>query len=97
MTWKGLSASGANVKVHISLASDSITCGMTPVLQEPNKAKVLDPRARIVGGHECPKGECPWQVLYAALKERLSLRVCCTEAFASCRYGALKRVSSCFV
>uniref|UniRef100_A0A672YQ35 Coagulation factor VII n=1 Tax=Sphaeramia orbicularis TaxID=375764 RepID=A0A672YQ35_9TELE len=23
----------------------------------------LDPRARIVGGSVCPKGECPWQVL----------------------------------
>uniref|UniRef100_A0A3Q2XLC2 Coagulation factor VII n=1 Tax=Hippocampus comes TaxID=109280 RepID=A0A3Q2XLC2_HIPCM len=42
---------------------NSITCGMTPVLQDPNKAKKLDPRARIVGGQECPKGECPWQVL----------------------------------
>uniref|UniRef100_A0A3Q2YQ84 Coagulation factor VII n=1 Tax=Hippocampus comes TaxID=109280 RepID=A0A3Q2YQ84_HIPCM len=45
------------------MPKDSITCGMTPVLQDPNKAKKLDPRARIVGGQECPKGECPWQVL----------------------------------
>lgn len=35
---------------------------MVPVLHDENKAKQLDPRARIVGGTECPKGECPWQV-----------------------------------
>ncbi|XP_077423153.1 coagulation factor VII-like [Vanacampus margaritifer] len=45
------------------MAKDSITCGTTPVLEDPNKATQLDPRARIVGGNECPKGECPWQVL----------------------------------
>ncbi|XP_051913440.1 coagulation factor VII [Hippocampus zosterae] len=45
------------------MPKDLIACGMTPVLQDPNKAKELDPRARIVGGQECPKGECPWQVL----------------------------------
>uniref|UniRef100_A0A3B4TCY3 Coagulation factor VII n=1 Tax=Seriola dumerili TaxID=41447 RepID=A0A3B4TCY3_SERDU len=41
----------------------SIACGMVPVLQDKNKAHQLDSRARIVGGTECPKGECPWQVL----------------------------------
>ncbi|XP_042260201.1 coagulation factor VII-like [Thunnus maccoyii] len=45
------------------LAKESIACGMVPVLQGEDKAKQLDPRARIVGGVECPKGECPWQVL----------------------------------
>ncbi|CAK6980427.1 coagulation factor VII-like [Scomber scombrus] len=45
------------------VAKESIACGMVPVLQGEDKAKQLDPRARIVGGTECPKGECPWQVL----------------------------------
>lgn len=45
------------------LVKDSTACGMTPSLQGPNKSKQLDSRARIVGGTECPKGECPWQVL----------------------------------
>ncbi|XP_059183730.1 coagulation factor VII-like [Centropristis striata] len=44
-------------------AKDSIACGMVPVLQGATKAEQLDPRIRIVGGTECPKGECPWQVL----------------------------------
>uniref|UniRef100_A0A8C2ZG97 Coagulation factor VIIi n=1 Tax=Cyclopterus lumpus TaxID=8103 RepID=A0A8C2ZG97_CYCLU len=42
--------------------SCAIACGMVPVLQE-RKVEQLDSRARIVGGTECPKGECPWQVL----------------------------------
>ncbi|XP_026219557.1 coagulation factor VII [Anabas testudineus] len=45
------------------VAKEEIECGMVPVLQGENKAQQLDPRARIVGGTECPKGECPWQVL----------------------------------
>uniref|UniRef100_A0A3Q3IGL4 Coagulation factor VII n=1 Tax=Monopterus albus TaxID=43700 RepID=A0A3Q3IGL4_MONAL len=44
-------------------AKESIACGMVPILQDENKAQQLDSRARIVGGTECPKGECPWQVL----------------------------------
>uniref|UniRef100_UPI0037E99BB9 uncharacterized protein n=1 Tax=Semicossyphus pulcher TaxID=241346 RepID=UPI0037E99BB9 len=44
-------------------ARDVLACGMVPVLQGGNKAEQLDSRARIVGGTECPKGECPWQVL----------------------------------
>ncbi|KAM8871559.1 coagulation factor VII-like [Synchiropus picturatus] len=39
----------------------STSCGRVPVLG--NQPKQLDGRARIVGGSECPKGECPWQVL----------------------------------
>ncbi|XP_076021925.1 coagulation factor VII [Genypterus blacodes] len=45
------------------LAQESIACGMVPILQGENKAQQLDPRARIVGGSQCPKGHCPWQVL----------------------------------
>ncbi|KAF7660259.1 hypothetical protein LDENG_00285210 [Lucifuga dentata] len=45
------------------LAQESIACGMVPVLQGDNKEEQLDSRARIVGGTECPKGHCPWQVL----------------------------------
>ncbi|XP_038580399.1 LOW QUALITY PROTEIN: coagulation factor VII-like [Micropterus salmoides] len=45
------------------VAKESIACGMVPILQGENKAKQLDSRARIVGGTECPKGQCPWQVL----------------------------------
>ncbi|XP_075333048.1 coagulation factor VII-like [Odontesthes bonariensis] len=41
------------------VAKESVACGMVPVLQGKNK----DERLRIVGGNECPKGECPWQVL----------------------------------
>ncbi|CAJ1086875.1 LOW QUALITY PROTEIN: coagulation factor VII-like [Xyrichtys novacula] len=44
-------------------AKEPIACGMVPVLQGETKAEQLDSRARIVGGTECPKGECPWQVL----------------------------------
>uniref|UniRef100_A0A8C4HAM2 Coagulation factor VII n=2 Tax=Dicentrarchus labrax TaxID=13489 RepID=A0A8C4HAM2_DICLA len=45
------------------VANESVVCGMVPILEGENKANQLDPRARIVGGTECPKGECPWQVL----------------------------------
>ncbi|XP_039998167.1 coagulation factor VII [Xiphias gladius] len=45
------------------VARGPIACGMVPVLQGENKAQQPDARARIVGGTECPKGECPWQVL----------------------------------
>ncbi|XP_037619147.1 coagulation factor VII [Sebastes umbrosus] len=45
------------------VAKESIACGMVPVLHGQNKTEQLDSRARIVGGTECPKGECPWQVL----------------------------------
>ncbi|XP_061745375.1 coagulation factor VII-like [Nerophis ophidion] len=45
------------------VAKDAIPCGVTPVIQGSSKAALDDPRARIVGGNECPKGECPWQVL----------------------------------
>ncbi|KAM7365846.1 hypothetical protein PAMP_016744 [Pampus punctatissimus] len=42
------------------LAKESIACGMVPVLQGKDKHKQLE--SRIVGGTECPKGRCPWQV-----------------------------------
>ncbi|XP_061635960.1 coagulation factor VII-like isoform X2 [Phyllopteryx taeniolatus] len=59
-----LNADGRNCMAKGDLrAIYSIPCGVTPALQDPNRAKQLDPRARIVGGSECPKGECPWQVL----------------------------------
>ncbi|TMS01034.1 Coagulation factor VII, partial [Larimichthys crocea] len=45
------------------VAKEPVACGSVPVLQEQNKSQQLDPRGRIVGGTECPKGECPWQVL----------------------------------
>ncbi|XP_035493644.1 coagulation factor VII isoform X2 [Scophthalmus maximus] len=45
------------------VAEGSLACGMVPVLQGGDKEQQLDSRARIVGGTECPKGECPWQVL----------------------------------
>ncbi|XP_058475588.1 coagulation factor VII-like [Solea solea] len=45
------------------VAQGSLACGMVPVRHGKNKNQQLDPRARIVGGTECPKGECPWQVL----------------------------------
>ncbi|XP_068612676.1 coagulation factor VII-like [Brachionichthys hirsutus] len=45
------------------VAEEAIACGMVPVLQGENESQQLHPRGRIVGGTECPKGECPWQVL----------------------------------
>ncbi|RVE75128.1 hypothetical protein OJAV_G00013830 [Oryzias javanicus] len=41
------------------VSKEPIGCGMVPVLQGQTKEEHL----RIVGGTECPKGECPWQVL----------------------------------
>ncbi|XP_037319364.2 coagulation factor VII isoform X1 [Pungitius pungitius] len=43
-------------------STEPIACGMVPVLKQ-NRLETLDSLARIVGGTECPKGECPWQVL----------------------------------
>ncbi|CAL9698419.1 unnamed protein product [Knipowitschia caucasica] len=41
-----------------------IGCGTVPVLQNrTGPGPGLDPRGRIVGGDECPRGECPWTVL----------------------------------
>lgn len=48
--------------VYLIGVSETIQCGMVPILQGENKANQIDPRLRIVGGTECPKGECPWQV-----------------------------------
>ncbi|XP_061688427.1 coagulation factor VII-like [Syngnathoides biaculeatus] len=52
-----------NTDGRTCMAKDSIPCGVTLAPQDPNRANQLDPRARIVSGNECPKGECPWQVL----------------------------------
>lgn len=38
---------------------EQMACGTVPVLQNVSKDMHL---LRIVGGTECPKGECPWQV-----------------------------------
>nr|AAM88341.1 coagulation factor VII [Danio rerio] len=39
-------------------------CGKVPLLQAGKAADhQVDLRSRIVGGSECPKGHCPWQVL----------------------------------
>ncbi|XP_041637979.1 coagulation factor VII-like [Cheilinus undulatus] len=43
--------------------AEPIVCGTVPVLEAQNRSEELDSRGRIVGGTECPKGECPWQVL----------------------------------
>ncbi|KAG9349643.1 hypothetical protein JZ751_028091 [Albula glossodonta] len=48
------------------LPQEMYPCGRVPVLQGNLSGKMDlpdDPRARIVGGTECPKGHCPWQVL----------------------------------
>nr|XP_015219956.1 PREDICTED: coagulation factor VII [Lepisosteus oculatus] len=45
---------------------DLYPCGKIPILKEDQSAKTdksSDSRGRIVGGTECPKGHCPWQVL----------------------------------
>ncbi|CAN9498314.1 unnamed protein product [Ophioblennius macclurei] len=44
---------------HSCIAKEELACGMVPVLQGKKKNELQ----RIVGGTECPKGECPWQVL----------------------------------
>ncbi|KAB0343220.1 hypothetical protein FD754_020146, partial [Muntiacus muntjak] len=51
-----------------TLQADGVTCapaveypcGKIPVLEKRNGSK---PQGRIVGGHVCPKGECPWQAM----------------------------------
>lgn len=48
------------IKFLSFLFSESVACGM--VLSTQFEHNHLNPRARIVGGNECPKGECPWQV-----------------------------------
>ncbi|XP_067261306.1 coagulation factor VII [Chanodichthys erythropterus] len=47
------------------LTNEAFPCGKVPLLQGGRAATNLqeDPRSRIVGGAECPKGHCPWQVL----------------------------------
>ncbi|XP_071015671.1 coagulation factor VII isoform X3 [Oncorhynchus clarkii lewisi] len=48
------------------LTQETMACGKVPVLHGSASEKgdiPLDPRSRIVGGTECPKGHCPWQVL----------------------------------
>lgn len=42
------------------LFSESVACGM--VLSTQFEHNQRNPHARVVGGNECPKGECPWQV-----------------------------------
>ncbi|TDG95919.1 hypothetical protein EPR50_G00243920 [Perca flavescens] len=44
----------------LNCENEVIVCGMVPVLHGQKKS---DSRGRIVGGTECPRGECPWQVL----------------------------------
>ncbi|XP_059409426.1 coagulation factor VII-like [Carassius carassius] len=47
------------------LTKEAFPCGKVPLLQGPGAAvnPKDDARSRIVGGAECPKGHCPWQVL----------------------------------
>ncbi|XP_030635442.1 coagulation factor VII isoform X2 [Chanos chanos] len=47
------------------LTHETIPCGKVPLLQSnlSPRGNLLNPRARIVGGEQCPKGHCPWQVL----------------------------------
>ncbi|XP_036413369.1 coagulation factor VII [Colossoma macropomum] len=48
------------------LTHETFPCGKVPLLQSNitlKKDLEQDPRARIVGGTECPRGHCPWQVL----------------------------------
>ncbi|KAK7166856.1 hypothetical protein R3I93_006589 [Phoxinus phoxinus] len=51
---------GQNCRTH-----EAFPCGKVPLLQRGGSATTLqaDLRSRIVGGAECPKGHCPWQVL----------------------------------
>ncbi|XP_067298439.1 coagulation factor VII [Pseudorasbora parva] len=47
------------------LTHEAFPCGKIPLLQAgaADSNPEADLRARIVGGAECPKGHCPWQVL----------------------------------
>ncbi|XP_016297256.1 coagulation factor VII [Sinocyclocheilus anshuiensis] len=47
------------------LTLEAFPCGKVPLLQGGGAATnpQVDVRSRIVGGAECPKGHCPWQVL----------------------------------
>lgn len=48
------------------MVSEAIACGMVPILEGESKANQPDPHIRIVGGSECVKGECPWQVRHSS-------------------------------
>ncbi|XP_060089724.1 coagulation factor VII isoform X1 [Heteronotia binoei] len=41
------------------IPEDDYPCGKIPILAQRNESQ----GGRIVGGHVCPPGECPWQVL----------------------------------
>ncbi|KAM6945722.1 coagulation factor VII-like [Aplochiton taeniatus] len=43
------------------VTQETIACGMIPMLNGSKTSE--DARSRIVGGTECPKGHCPYQVL----------------------------------
>uniref|UniRef100_A0AAY4EWR1 Coagulation factor VII n=1 Tax=Denticeps clupeoides TaxID=299321 RepID=A0AAY4EWR1_9TELE len=43
--------------------TQAFPCGKAPLDPSQTSDAHLNPRARIVGGSECPKGHCPWQVL----------------------------------
>ncbi|TRY92722.1 hypothetical protein DNTS_024811, partial [Danionella cerebrum] len=49
---------------HSCQSDEEFPCGKIPFLKQGTlKNDPLDVRSRIVGGAECPKGHCPWQVL----------------------------------
>ncbi|XP_010884451.4 coagulation factor VII-like [Esox lucius] len=54
------------------LTQERFPCGKVPVLNGSTSEKAtgpLSPKSRIVGGNECPKGHCPWQVLLVSNKK----------------------------
>lgn len=81
------------------IVTEAFPCGKVPLLQGGGAAMKDDVRSRVVGGVECPKGHCPWQVTitestcsrsYCTLPSNICLCDCvcvCVDGQVLLKYG----------